>query len=201
LSVGSSKPRVGVFGGAFDPPHTAHAALARAAVDQLRLDELRILPTGNAWHKATQLSPARHRLAMARLAFADVPKAIIDDRELHRSGPTYTVDTLRELQREQPDAELFLVMGEDQSAALTRWHDWQSVLALAVICFAERAAGAAEIRSGLPPQARSQPLLLPPMPESATEVRALVHRGAEIGHLVAPDVARYIDRHRLYRST
>ena len=193
--------RVGMFGGAFDPPHLAHVALARAAVEQLRLDELRIVPTGDAWHKATQLSAAADRLAMVHIAFAGVPRAFIDERELQRAGRTYTVDTLRELQREQPDAELFLVMGEDQSAALTRWHEWQSVLALAVICFAERAAGAGEIRSELPPQARSQPLLLPPMPESATEVRALVRRGAEFDHLVAPDVARYIDRHCLYRPT
>ena len=193
--------RIGVFGGAFDPPHTAHAALAHAAVDQLALDELRIFPTGDAWHKAQRLSPAPHRLAMARIAFADVPRAVVDERELRRAGPTYTVDTLRELKAEQPDAELFLVMGEDQAGALTRWHDWESVLSLAVICVAARAAGAGEARAALPPQARARPLLLPSMPESATEVRIRTAAGAAIDHLVSPGVARYIDRHHLYQPT
>ena len=195
----SAGRRLGVFGGAFDPPHIAHAALARAAVDQLQLDELRIFPTGDAWHKALHLSPPGHRLAMTRLAFGDVPRAVIDERELHRAGPTYTVDTLRELKAEQPGAQLYLVMGEDQAGALTRWHDWEALLDLAVICVAARAATAGEVRAALPPQARSQALLLPAMPESATEVRALVAAGAEIAHLVAPGVARYIDRHHLYQ--
>jgi nicotinate-nucleotide adenylyltransferase len=193
--------RVGMFGGAFDPPHSAHVALAHAAVEQLQLDELRIVPTGNAWHKPGQMSPAADRLAMAHIAFAGVPRAIFDERELQRAGPTYTVDTLRELQREQPGAELFLVMGEDQSAALTRWHDWPSVLALAVIAVAARPAGAGEVRDALPAGARLRPLVLPPMPESATEVRTLVRHGAPIAHLVPPGVARYIESHHLYQPT
>jgi nicotinate-nucleotide adenylyltransferase len=193
--------RIGMFGGAFDPPHTAHVALAHAAVDQLQLDELRIVPTGNAWHKPGQLSPAADRLAMARIAFAGVPRAIFDERELRRAGPTYTVDTLRELQREAPAAELFLVMGEDQSASLTRWHEWQSVLSLAVIAVAARPAPDGEVRGALPAGARVRPLLLPPMPESATEVRALVGQGASIAHLVPAGVARYIESHHLYQPT
>lgn len=192
--------RVGVYGGAFDPPHVAHVALARAAVDQLQLDELRILPTGQAWHKATPLSPAADRLAMARIAFDGLPKTVIDERELQRAGPTYTVDTLRELAAEQPRAQLFLLMGADQAGALTRWHEWESVLQLAVICVAARAAGTGEVRSALPPQARSQPLLLPDMPESATEVRTLVRTGRGIERLVPPGVARYIETHHLYRT-
>ncbi len=192
--------RVGLFGGAFDPPHVAHAALARAAVDQLALDELRILPTGDAWHKTRTLSPAQHRLAMARLAFEGLPRVVVDDRELRRAGPTYTVDTLRELLAEQPDAQLFLVLGEDQAAALTRWHQWETVVALAVIGVAGRAATPGEVRAALPPQARFQPLVLPAMPASATAVRELVRQGGPIAGLVAPGVASYIDRHHLYQS-
>ena len=191
--------RVGVFGGAFDPPHVAHVALARAAVDQLALDELRILPTGDAWHKSRPLSPAPHRLAMARLAFAGLPRVVIDDRELRRPGPTYTVDTLRELQDEQPGAQLFLVMGEDQAAALTRWHEWETVVSLALIAVAGRAATPQEARPALPPQARSRPLMLPAMPASATAIRSLVASGRPIADLVPPGVASYIDRHSLYQ--
>jgi nicotinate-nucleotide adenylyltransferase len=201
LKAERMKRRVGMFGGAFDPPHVAHVALARAAVDQLQLDELRIVPTGDAWHKSAQLSPAADRLAMARIAFADVPRALIDERELQRAGPTYTVDTLRELRREHPDAELFLIMGEDQAGALTRWHDWPAVLSLAVIGIAARPAAAGEARMALPPQARAQALVLPAMPESATEVRTLVAQGSAFAHLVPSGVARYIESHHLYQPT
>ena len=87
--------RIGVFGGAFDPPHLAHMALVKTAVADLQLDELRVIPTGQAWHKPRALSPAHHRLAMAQLAFADLPNVLVDPRETQRVGPSYTVDTLR----------------------------------------------------------------------------------------------------------
>jgi nicotinate-nucleotide adenylyltransferase len=192
--------RVGMFGGAFDPPHLAHVALAQAAVEQLQLDELRIFPTGQAWHKSQALSAPEHRLAMARLAFASVPRTVIDERELRRTGPTYTIDTLRELRSERPGAQLFLVMGEDQSASLTRWREWEAIVQLAVICVAARPslAGGQPLQT-LPAQARSRLLSLPAMPDSATEVRARVGRGGDIAHLVPPGVARYIESNHLYR--
>jgi nicotinate-nucleotide adenylyltransferase len=192
--------RLGVFGGAFDPPHVAHVALARAAVDQLQLHELRVFPTGQAWHKASTLSPAADRLAMARIAFADLPNTVVDERELQRPGPTYTIDTLRELEREHPGAELFLVMGEDQATALTRWRDWQTICAMAAICMAARPAMAGHGDAAqLPAEARLRHLHLPAMPESATEVRSRVAAHEGIDHLVPPGVARYIDRHSLYQ--
>lgn len=194
--------RLGVLGGAFDPPHLAHVALARAALDQLQLGQLRVFPTGQAWHKPQTLSAPGHRLAMARLAFAQLPRTVIDERELHRPGPTYTIDTLRELQAEHPAAQLFLVMGEDQAVALTRWREWEAVLGLAVICMAARAtahAGPDAAQPGLPAQAELRLLQLPQMPESATEVRERAAAGADISHLVPPAVARYIERHHLYR--
>jgi len=192
--------RVGVFGGAFDPPHVAHAAVARAAVEQLALDELLILPTGQAWHKSRPLTAPEHRLAMTRLAFADVPRALVDDRELRRSGPTYTVDTLRELQGEQPGAQLFLLMGQDQADALTRWHDWEAIVALAVIGVAARAAAPGQVHAALPPQARWCPIAMPEHPASATAIRALAGAADPVDSLVAPAVARYIAHHHLYQS-
>jgi nicotinate-nucleotide adenylyltransferase len=196
--------KVGMFGGAFDPPHLAHVALARAAVEQLQLDELRIFPTGQAWHKSQALSAPEHRLAMARIAFADVPRTVVDERELRRSGPTYTVDTLRELRGERPGARLFLVMGQDQWASLTKWREWEAILQLADICVAARpslAAGGSRPLPTLPAPAPSRQLSLPAMPDSATEVRARVARGGDIAHLVPPGVARYIENNHLYQPT
>lgn len=192
-------PRVGMFGGAFDPPHVAHVALARAAVEQLHLDELRIFPTGDAWHKSQVLSPAGHRLAMARIAFEGLARTVVDDRELRRPGPTYTIETLRELKAQRPQARLFLVMGEDQAVALTRWREWQAITALATICMAARPATSADAPRALPAEVQLMLLRLPEMPESATEVRARVAAGEGIDHLVPPGVASYIAQHSLYQ--
>jgi nicotinate-nucleotide adenylyltransferase len=195
-------PRLGVFGGAFDPPHVAHVALARAALEQLRLDQLLVFPTGQAWHKPHAMSAPEHRLAMARLAFGDLPRTVIDERELRRPGPTYTIDTLRELKAEQPAARLFLVMGEDQAVALTRWREWEAILGMTVICMAARLSAHApegQEQPALPPQARVRLLSLPNMPESATEVRERAAAGAGIAHLVPPAVASYIERNHLYQ--
>lgn len=194
--------KVGVFGGAFDPPHLAHVALARAAVEQLNLDELRVFPTGQAWHKARSLGAPEHRLAMARIAFGDIPHTVIDDRELKRPGPTYTIDTLRELGAEQPRAQLFLVMGEDQASALTSWREWETIVRQAVICMAARPSAHAGTHAlAMPAQATVRLLRLPDMPESATEVRERVSSGEGIAHLVPPGIARYIDQHHLYQPT
>jgi nicotinate-nucleotide adenylyltransferase len=196
--------RIGMFGGAFDPPHVAHVALAQAAVEQLALDELRIFPTGQAWHKARVLTAGEHRLEMARLAFAGVPRAIVDGRELRRTGPTYTVDTLRELQAEFPGAQLLLVIGADQAEALHSWRESAEIVRLATISIAARArpvrAEGMFDASNLP-AGRLEPVELPPMPVSATEIRQRVAAGQGIAHLVPDAVARYIDRYHLYQTT
>ncbi len=195
--------RLGVFGGAFDPPHLAHQALVQAACEQLALDEMRVFPTGHAWHKQRVLTPAVHRLAMARLAFEGLPGVVVDERELRRSGPTYTIDTLRELRRELPHTQLFLVIGQDQAAALPSWQQASQLPEIATICIAgraglARAGGSFDVKTPLP--AGAVALQLPLMNISATEVRRCVAAGLGIDHLVAPAVARYIDQHFLYTS-
>lgn len=197
----SAPRRLGVFGGAFDPPHVAHVALARAALEQLRLDELRIFPTGQAWHKSNALTAPEHRLSMAKIAFDGLSGAIVDDRELKRPGPTYTIDTLRELAAEQPNAELFLVMGEDQAQAITQWREWETILGMVTLCMAERPSHGAANAPPLPPQARLRHLQLPAMPESATEIRARIAAQKGIDRLVPGGVARYIAQHHLYSPT
>lgn len=190
--------RIGLFGGAFDPPHLAHVALARVALEQLALDELRIIPTGNAWHKSRTLSPVSDRLAMARLAFADLPGVVIDERELHRNGASYTIDTVLALLAEQPSAQLFLIMGGDQWAAFGTWHRWQELSQKVQLCVAARPDQAApSFAHALP----AQVLRLPAMALSATAIRQQIsdpRMGKQWANLVPEPVARYISDHRLY---
>ena len=201
-----SMVRIGVFGGAFDPPHNAHVALAAAAMAQLDLKELRIFPTGQAWHKARALTSAEDRLAMTRLAFQGLPGAVIDTREVLRPGPTYTLETLRELHDDFPGVQWVLVMGEDQARALPSWNGWQGILSLAIVSVAHRAIQTGDaVRfdpsalPGLPAGARFETLELPAMDISATDIRERAALGEDLSALVPPAVARYIDQHLLYR--
>ena len=196
--------RLGVFGGAFDPPHWAHVALARAALAQLGLDELRIMPTGQAWHKARPLSPAPHRLAMAKLAFEGLPGVVVDEREIRREGPTYTIDTLEALAAEHAQLhaqplELYLLMGGDQWAALASWHRWQDIAHQARLCVWARPGAPRPQLEGVP-----APIWLeaPPQEISATAVREGLKDGRlspqDLDALLPEAVARYISAHGLY---
>lgn len=203
--------RIGVFGGAFDPPHAAHVALARAAMDQLALDELRVIPTGDAWHKSRPLSPAAHRLKMTELAFSGLPRVQVDDRELRRSGPSYTIDTLEALRAERPDSELFLLIGGDQWASFSSWHRWQDILKVAALAVVERplsgdsssksclnaefelqTSAAIQVPAAWPPSAKVLKLHVPAMPISATAIRQKLasnrlHTSAQATSAWAPD--------------
>jgi nicotinate-nucleotide adenylyltransferase len=202
--------RLGVFGGAFDPPHLAHVALVEAALAQLQLDQVCVLPTGQAWHKPRNLSDAAHRLAMTRLAFAHLTQVVVDEREILRTGPSYTVDTLQELQTEYPQAQLYLLLGDDQRRALPAWHQIGEIGRIAIICAAGRnmAVRAWNEESGAAPttpllfdtlQARIRTLDMPLMPHSATDIRVLAATEQALTGLVSPAVERYIHEHHLYR--
>lgn len=204
--------RIGMFGGAFDPPHWAHRALADAALSQLHLDVLHILPTGQAWHKSRVLSPAADRVAMCHAAFGDLTRTRIDTREIERDGPSYTADTLRELASEYPQAVLFLVLGADQLLAFKTWSRWEEVLRYATLAVANRpihlapdADPAAVVETSLDhvdiPFERLQ---MPLHPTSSTAIRAHVHgptwRHPDLDVLVPEGVARYISQHHLYET-
>ena len=201
----AGEQRIGVFGGAFDPPHHAHVALARAAIQQFQLDFLHVIPTGQAWHKVRSLSAAEHRLAMTTLAFQDEPKVVIDERELQRTGPTFTIDTLEALQAQNPQARLYLFMGADQFAAFQQWHRWNDILDIAIICIAARAHSAwatGQLDAYPGHSSRFAVLEMPPLAVSATQIRQLIGSRAisttDLAQLVSEPVARYISLHRLY---
>jgi nicotinate-nucleotide adenylyltransferase len=200
----ASRPlRVGMYGGAFDPPHLAHQALAQAAIEQHQLEALHVVPLGRAWYKKRTLSSAPHRLAMAQLAFAELPQVKVDPRETERSGPSYTLDTLRELQAEYPLAQLFLVLGQDQLEFFPQWHGTEEIIKIATLLVAKRpiqTATSGVVRPAEQVKIVYQPIVMPHMPHSSTHLRELCAAGADTTALVNPAVARYIAEHQLYST-
>jgi nicotinate-nucleotide adenylyltransferase len=206
--------RIGLYGGSFDPVHQAHLALARAALDQLGLDELRWMPAGQPWQKARPLEAAEHRVAMLELVIAGEPRFTLERCELGRIGPSYTLDSLIELQTGEAAADVadwYLVIGQDQYANFTRWHGWQQILQRATLAVATRAGVTAEApdelkRSIVDNAAAREPVRieLAPLDHAATDLRRRLFAGEAATTLapqwLAPEVASYIARHHLYAA-
>jgi nicotinate-nucleotide adenylyltransferase len=183
--------KAGILGGTFDPVHNAHLAMARAALDHLKLEKIFFMPTGSPRYRTPAVASGAHRVAMLRLALGDEPRYEIDARELAPGASGYTLDTLKELRLELgADTELWLLMGADQYAKLDRWHRPDDVKRLAKI--------AVFSRPGVSLKGNAPLIPMPPMKISASEVRARVARGDDISALVPPAVASYIERERLY---
>lgn len=194
-----TKRRIGLFGGTFDPVHHAHLALAQSALGALQLDELRWIPTGQPWQKGRDITPAQHRAAMVALAIEGEPRFTLSRIEVDRQGPSFTLDTVRELAAAEPDAEWVLLIGGDQYAGLHTWHDWPELLARVSLAVANRPG----VRLAPDPAVQQHPHRVVPLPMldvSSTDIRHRLKTGADISQLVPSQVARYIETHRLYRS-
>ena len=208
------RARIGLLGGTFDPVHIGHLALARTARAALRLDEVRLMPTGASWQKSGVVASATERLAMIELAIAGLDGLVADDREVRRGGPTYTIDTLAELRREiGPEAALVLIIGSDQLRNLASWRRWNELGAFAhIACTQREQVSLADLpepveamvrergRDALPDAASGSLVFfsMPPVPVSATALRAALARGERPAELVPPAVLHYIEAHRLY---
>jgi nicotinate-nucleotide adenylyltransferase len=195
----NAAPRVGIFGGSFDPVHRAHVALAEAALADLQLASVRWVPTGQSWQKARALTSAAQREDMLRLAIAHEPRFVLDRIEIERPGPSYTLDTVQALAAAQPQVQWYLLIGQDQYAGLHTWNGWRTLLSLVVLAVANRPGGAAAVH----PDVLAFPHRVVPLPMldiSSTCVRNRVAQGRDISTLVPPEVARYIDSHGLYRA-
>ena len=177
------------MGGTFDPVHNAHLAMARAALDQLKLEKILFMPTGAPRYRKPAVASGEHRVAMLELALQGEPRYAIDARELKPSASGYTVDTLMELHGEL-GTELWLLVGADQYAKLDTWHRPQEVKRLARIAVFARPEVALDHAVKVIP--------MKAMNISASEVRARIARGEAIAHLVPTAVADYIAARRLY---
>jgi nicotinate-nucleotide adenylyltransferase len=205
------------FGGTFDPVHFGHVAMARAALAELNVERLIVLPVGNPYQRGrTPFASPEHRVEMLRLAFESDANISIDERELRREGPTYTFDTLTEMRRlHGPDISFIWLIGSDAFAKLDTWHQWQELLSLTNFAVIMRggvesvvgmsAEFAAEIAprklnlgSPLPASGGWLPLQTSPPPISSTAVRAAVANHESIRAMVPASVCDYIEKHKLY---
>ena len=193
---------IGVLGGTFDPPHLGHLVLGECARVQLGLERVYFMPAGDPWRKAgSGVTSASHRLAMTHLAIADNPDFHLDEREVERIGPTYTVDTLRELHAQGMD-DVVLILGSDALADMPAWREPDVITALARLAVAPKGADAGEqawLAAQLGLDAPPSVVEMPPLPVSSTLVRERVREGMSIRYLVPATVEEYIEAHGLYR--
>jgi nicotinate-nucleotide adenylyltransferase len=198
--------RVGILGGAFNPPHIGHLVCAQEALVQLELDKVVFVPVGQAPHRDLERDPGGdQRLELVELATADDERFEVSRIELDREGPSYTVDTLRALREAEPKDELFLILGGDQAAALGSWHEPAQVLELATVAVFERlnwSRHAIGIKVGrLPGGQGIRYLDMPIIQVSSSAIRRRAAAGKPIRYLVPDKVAAQIQAHGFYGAS
>ena len=186
--------RTGILGGTFDPIHLAHLHAGETALSQGRLDRLLFMPAGDPWQKVDQvLTPAQQRLEMVRQAVEGVEGFQVDEREIQRGGPTYTIDTLLTF---PPDEELFLIVGADAAVGVPSWHRWREVVDRAGFLVIPRlGTDIGRVRETLPSAVVLDMALLE---ISATAIRAMAAAGEPYRFLVQPRVYEFIEATGLY---
>ncbi|HET7660487.1 MAG TPA: nicotinate-nucleotide adenylyltransferase [Oryzihumus sp.] len=185
------------MGGTFDPIHHGHLVAASEVQALFDLDEVVFVPTGKPWQKdAGQVSPAEHRYLMTVIATASNPRFTVSRVDIDRPGPTYTIDTLRDLAAQRPDAELFFITGADALAQILSWKAADELFELAHFIGVTR-PGHELTDNGLP---RDRVTLqeVPAMAISSTDCRARVERGEPVWYLVPDGITQYIHKHHLY---
>lgn len=208
---------IGIFGGTFDPIHCGHLRTAFELWQELKLAEVRFLPTGSPPHREKLYASAELRLEMVRAAVADQPAFIVDDREVRRSGVSYSVDTLTEVRREYPQRSICLLLGMDAFLGLPGWHRWRELLALAHIVVAHRPGWRAPTTGPLGElmvdhgtgsiltlhQERAGHVYVRAVTQleiSSTELRTLITGGGDPRYLVPEPVRKIIVETRCYAA-
>lgn len=204
-AAGGQRERVGILGGAFNPPHLGHLWLAQEAHARLGLDRVLLVPFGQAPHRVLEADPGRdERLQLARLAVGGDERLGVSSIEVDRPGPSYMADTLRLLRETTPDADPTLILGADQAMQLRTWHDPERVLELARLAVADREGvdrdDVAAALDGLAGADAIDGFALPRIEISSTLVRERAAAGLPIRYLVPDAVADRIERQGLYRG-
>ena len=194
--------RVGVMGGTFDPIHHGHLVAASEVQSWFELDEVVFVPTGEPWQKSDrEVTAAEDRYLMAVIATASNPRFWVSRVDIDRGGPTYTIDTLRDLNAQRPDADLYFITGADAMAQILTWRDPEELFGLAhfVGCTRPGHELAPGMLEGLPGDHITL-VEIPALAISSTECRGRVERGEPVWYLVPDGVVQYIGKHDLYRK-
>jgi nicotinate-nucleotide adenylyltransferase len=191
--------RLGVMGGTFDPIHHGHLVAASEVAHLFALDEVVFVPTGQPWQKVERVvTPAEIRYLMTVIATADDPRFTVSRADIERAGPTYTVDTLRDLHAQRPDAELHFITGADALGSILTWQDPHEVLELAHLVGVTRPGH--DLSADHLPEGAATIVEVPALAISSTDCRARVAAGAPISYLVPAGVERFIAKLGLYRA-
>jgi nicotinate-nucleotide adenylyltransferase len=189
--------RVGIMGGTFDPIHHGHLVAASEVASLYDLDEVVFVPTGEPWQKSgRRVSPAEHRYLMAVIATASNPRFWVSRVDIDRAGPTYSVDTIRDIADQRPGDELFFITGADALAQILSWKDAEDAMKLAHFVGVTR-PGYELSGDHLPGDAVTL-LDVPALAISSSAVRERVEGGRPVWYLVPDGVVQYINKHRLY---
>ena len=208
---------VGVLGGTFNPIHLAHLRLAEEMREALALERVLLIPAGDPPLKRGGVAPAAHRLEMVRRAVAANPALEVQDLEIRRAGPSYTVDTLAELRERMPDASLWFIVGADTLPELGAWREPERLFALASFAVATRPGHPQRLRellpAGLARAFRDGPrglvhdsgnelrqIPFTPLAISASDIRARIARGGSIRYLVPDEIIEYVRKQKLYQE-
>ena len=204
---------IGILGGTFDPVHHAHIQVALTALQGLQLDEVRLIPCRQSPTRVAPLVSTRHRLAMLNLAVKNELKLFVDDRECRREGVSFSIDTLKELRQENPQASLFFIIGTDAFNGLLGWHKWAEIFELAHLVVVGRPGEklvtegeladvlAERICTGKPDSQAGRIItgLHCELPHSASRIRAGFKNGNSVEKLMDQAVYEYIQENRLYQ--
>lgn len=188
--------RLGVMGGTFDPIHHGHLVAASEVASAFNLDGVLFVPTGTPWQK-DKVTDGEHRYLMSVIATASNPRFTVSRVDIDREGPTYTVDTLRDIRKAYPDAELFFITGADAVKQILEWKDHEHLWPLAHFVAVTRPGHKLELPPA--PEGAISVLEIPALAISSTDIRARVVEGEPVWYLVPDGVVQYIGKHKLYQ--
>lgn len=189
--------RIGIMGGTFDPIHHGHLVAASEVAALYDLDEVIFVPTGAPWQKSDrQVSPAEHRYLMTVIATASNPRFWVSRVDIDRDGPTYTIDTIRDIAAQRPGAQLYFITGADAMAQILSWKDAPELLQRATFVGVTRPGY--DLSDAHLPVDSAILLDVPAMAISSSDVRRRVREGRPVWYLVPDGVVQYISKHRLY---
>ncbi|AKE39700.1 nicotinate-nucleotide adenylyltransferase [Corynebacterium camporealensis] len=197
----TNSQRIGIMGGTFDPIHNGHLVAASEVAHRFDLETVVFVPTGQPWHKeGKQVTEAEHRYLMTVVATASNPRFTVSRVDIDRQGPTYTIDTLRDIRNFYPDAELYFITGADSVASIMSWNSWEEMLEMAKFVGVTR-PGYVLSTDMLPEEAQKEIELIeiPAMAISSTDCRARANAGEPVWYLVPDGVVQYIAKNNLYQ--